>query len=480
MTRTTPEPAPLSKLLRHTSGKIFGSYGFSVHQTHLSIVAKVLLWVYGVNSPTRRIMENEGVNQAFECNGNSASHFHSMEKLELADWETFRSTFNFSLEIRINFPKDAKKVSRFKIMKLRHSNQRFKFRFLVSVFPYGVNKETEGWLVVLPDVRIPKHEPRPRDYGILSCTVSVIDTEGNSRLPRSFVEIPSEKDDSFPKYFERSLFLSRKDEFLSGSILTLRCDIHFYLNTVFREGLIHRILKDFLRPIPQEFCYKNEAQTGDPDDISKRDLSDAFTVFDFTHQVLTLPPFHESRRRFGVFGNPVSLSSFCSDSKEDSTDILEQVWIFDTETVRFLVSLDERQDGVGVRLLKASPVIRRMVNAPMKERREKRIHFPNITSRTFIIVLFFLEKGMLPTSENRDFLDVYKFSHFHEMEVLQRKCAEAMVKSLVFPTEELKKTADNYSDEYLSKLLESRRLDYENLEQPRLKMDDRPDSDCYI
>ncbi|CAL1300861.1 unnamed protein product [Larinioides sclopetarius] len=411
---------------------------------------------------------------------NKTSQFYSMEKTELRDWETFRSTFNYSLEIKINFPKDTKKVFRFKTMKLKHSNQRFKFRFLVTVFPYGVNKETEGWLVVLPDVRIPKNEPRPRDYGILSCTVSVIDVEGNSRLPRSFVEIPSERDENFPKYLERSLILRRKDEFLSGDILTLCCDIHFYLNTVFRESLIHRILKDFLRPVPQEFFYKDESQTKDPHDIYKRDLTNAFTVFDFTYKILTLPPSHELRKRYGVFGNPVSLSSFDSHLKEDNTDSLEHVWIFDTETVRILLSLDERQDSIGVRLLKANPVIRRMVNAPMKERLEKLIRFPDTTSRTFIIVLYFLDKGILPPSENRDFLDVYKFSNFHEMEVLQRKCAKAMVKSQAFPTEELKRIAENYSDEYLLKLLQSRRLDYENLELSRLKVNDRPDFECYI
>ncbi|GBM66935.1 hypothetical protein AVEN_211289-1 [Araneus ventricosus] len=404
-----------------------------------------------------------------------------MKKMEFEEWETVRRyTVNYSLQLRINFLKDVEKVFRFQTMKLRRYNQNFKFRFLVSVFPNGVNKETEGWLVVLRDVRIPKHEPRPRDYGILSHTVSVIDTEGNSRLPRSFVEIPSEEDERFPKYLERSLIFNRKDEFLSEGVLTVRCDIHFYINTIFSEGFIHRILKDFLSSIPQEFCYKNEAQTGDADDIYKRDPRDAFTVYDFTHRILTLPPSHESRRRFGIYSISSKESSFGSDSEEDMADILEHVWIFDTETVRFLVSLDELQDGVGARLLKASPVIRRMVNAPMKERLEKHIHFRDVSSRTFIIVLFFLEKGTLPASPNRDFLGVYKFSHFHEMEVLQRKCAEEMVKSVEFSTEELKRTADDYSDEYLTELLVSRWHEYEDSEQPRFRMYERLNSDSYI
>ncbi|GBM23965.1 hypothetical protein AVEN_198198-1 [Araneus ventricosus] len=35
MTRATPELAPLFKLPHHTSGRTFGPYGFSVHQTCL-------------------------------------------------------------------------------------------------------------------------------------------------------------------------------------------------------------------------------------------------------------------------------------------------------------------------------------------------------------------------------------------------------------------------------------------------------------
>ncbi|CAL1300858.1 unnamed protein product [Larinioides sclopetarius] len=404
--------------------------------------------------------------------------------MEFEEWETIRRyTVNYSLQLRINFLKEVKKVFRFQTMKLRRFNQNFKFRFLVSVFPDGVNEETEGWLVVLRDVRIPKHEPRPRDYGILSYTVSVIDIEGNSRLPRSFVEIPSEKDEKYPKYLERSLILSRKDEFLSQGVLTVRCDIHFYISTVFSEGLIHRILKDFLSSIPQEFCYKDEAQTEEPHDVSKRDkrdLRDAFTIFDFSHQILTLPPSHKLRRRFGVYGVSSTASSLSSDSGEENPDISEDVWIFDTETTRFLLSLDELQDGVGARLLNTSPVIRRMVNAPMKERLEKRIHFPDISSRTFIIVLFFLEKGTLFTSPNRDFLGVYKFSHFYEMEALHRKCAEEMVKSVEFSTEELKRIAEDYSDEYLSELLVSRWHDYEDSEQPSSRVYERLNSDSYI
>ncbi|GBN31227.1 hypothetical protein AVEN_275344-1 [Araneus ventricosus] len=40
---------------------IWSTSGHIEIQTLGYIVAKVLLWVYGVNSPTRRIMENEGL-----------------------------------------------------------------------------------------------------------------------------------------------------------------------------------------------------------------------------------------------------------------------------------------------------------------------------------------------------------------------------------------------------------------------------------
>ncbi|GBM66932.1 hypothetical protein AVEN_211286-1 [Araneus ventricosus] len=364
-------------------------------------------------------------------------------------------------------------------MTLRHHNQNFYFRFSVSVYPNGVNKETEGWLVVLADVKIPENEPRPRDYGILSYLVSVIDIEGNSRFPRSFVEIPSEKDDRYLKYLERSLILNRKDEFLTKSKLTVRCDIHFYFDTV-SEELAQGSLEDFLRPVPKESHYRGEPKLALMCDVFNQDLRDAFELFDFTHQILNFSPSLELRRRFGFNGFLNMSSCDSSDSEEDMTDILEHVWIFDTQTVRFLISLEEGQDGLGARLLKASPVIERMVNAPMKERLEKRIQFPGVTSRTFQIVLFFLEKGRLPASPNRDFLGVYEFSHSYEMEELQRKCAEKMVKSVEFSTEELKRAADDYSDEYLTELLALRRNVCENLEQQRFRIYEKLNSDCYI
>ncbi|GBM66934.1 hypothetical protein AVEN_211288-1 [Araneus ventricosus] len=401
-----------------------------------------------------------------------------MEETEFAQWEAERrSTDNYSLQLKINFLKDDKKVCRFQTMKLRRYNQQFKFRFSVSVYPNGVNRETEGWLVVLPDVMIPKHKQWPQDYGILSCTVSVIDIEGNPTLPRSFEEIPSEEDDRYPKYLERSLILNRKDEFLSEGVLSVCCDIHFYFNTIFSKSLTRWVLTC---SIPWEFYFKNGADPEDTHDISKRDPSDSFRIFDFTHQILTLPPSHESRRRFGIYGISSTKSSFSSDSVEDMTDILEHVWIFDTETDRIFVSLDEQQDGVGSRLLKASPVIERMVNAPMKERLKKRIHFPDVSTQIFLTVLSFLENGILPTSPDLDTLGVYRFSHFHRMEELQRKCAEEMVKGFEFSTEELKRTADDYSDEYLSEMLVSRWRDYEDSGQPIFRIHERLNFDCYI
>ncbi|GBO08585.1 hypothetical protein AVEN_85667-1 [Araneus ventricosus] len=73
--RITPEPATSSGYFHTTSGRLIPknlTYTMSKYPAdsliesgldpsiYNCIVAKVLLWVYGVNSPTRRIMENEG------------------------------------------------------------------------------------------------------------------------------------------------------------------------------------------------------------------------------------------------------------------------------------------------------------------------------------------------------------------------------------------------------------------------------------
>ncbi|GBM66928.1 hypothetical protein AVEN_211283-1 [Araneus ventricosus] len=225
-------------------------------------------------------------------------------------------------------------------------------------------------------------------------------------------------------------------------------------------------LEDFFRSIPQIVCFKNDAETGDSSDTS--------TVFDFTSQNLTSPGF--------------DLGSFSSESKENGTYISEHVWIFDAHPDRFLLSLDERQDTVGARFLKASSLIRQCVEVPLKGQQENRIEFPNVDSETFKVVLSFLVTGTLPIVEFGALKKLYKFSQLYEMEDLQRRCAEEML--VPFKTvhlvpntlgsheeKELEGIADTYSD--IRYLLKTNVNDFDN-DLPLLLIDDRSNYDCYI
>ncbi|GBO01976.1 hypothetical protein AVEN_273697-1 [Araneus ventricosus] len=407
-----------------------------------------------------------------------------MEEMEFAAWEAVRKHgINIPLEMRIeDFPSAGLQNRQLKLVDPKQYYPDFIGNNFVSVFPDGFDKETEGWVVILTQLSRYIDGIWPRDYPVFWCTVSVIDIEGNSRFPRSFERdydlirkmlSLNVRDLSHAKYLERSLILNRADELLPEDVLTLRFDFYFDYDTFCRPDMTNKIYSDFLFSVPNSSYFKNEDETGNPNDISMNDSRD--TLSDFMSRIRTLPQFDESRKSFGIYGIPPASSSISSDS-------LEHVWMFDTHDGRFLLSLDKRQDSVGTRLLKASPVIEKLVRTPMKEQREKRIEFPEVGRETLKNVLFFLEKGMLRTAVFVELVDAYKFSHLYEMEALRRKCAEEMVKKLEYPTnfEEVERIADSYSDEYLSELLDSRRHENENLEQPLFKMEDIPNSDCYI
>ncbi|GBM66939.1 hypothetical protein AVEN_211292-1 [Araneus ventricosus] len=467
----------------------------------------------------------------------------NLEKMELADRKTDRSSNVYTnLEIRIEDFRECNELKFLNIPKdfeLRYSHKNLEFGFYVAVYPNGLNKETEGWLTVFPEVRLYDSRNQSAHCGVISGTVSITDIEGNSRFPRSFqryyakeriFHMPGDiayffpeklyqemltREDELLKYLERSFILNRADEFLSEGVLTVRCDFCSDLNAIVSwiasEPLYTaRVVRE---PFKFSLCSINKAQTGALNDTLKANFNNVCLVFDFTFQVLTLPQFHESRKRFdvygippespmlssdskeesvltlpqyhesrkrfGVYGIPPEPSSLSSKSKEISTDELEHIWMFgfvDNICQRFLLSLDERQDSLGTRLLQSSPVIRRMVNTDMRERRENCIELPNVKGKTFQRVLLFLVNGRLNYLQCDEVLDVYEFSHFFEMIDLQRICVETIVKAYEF--EEVERIIDLYSDEYLSGLLESRRLG--KLEEPLFKMEDIPNSDCYI
>ncbi|XP_055926096.1 uncharacterized protein LOC129957672 [Argiope bruennichi] len=357
-----------------------------------------------------------------------------------------------------------------------------------AVYPNGVDADTEGWVVVLPDVDVsPGWNP---ENEMLSWIVSIIDNTGTPKIPRSFEECHFDGDFQHEKYLDKSFILSRADEFLAEGVLTLRCDIYFTWNDnrddwsgctyeymkMKKEQL--KLLNGFLHTIPKA-TVDTSAETGHS--------GEAYKIYDFTHRILTLPQFDEVRKAFGIYGIAPSFTRSRSKSKQNSPeiwDIWEHVWIFDIFPDRFFLLLDENQESVGSSLMKASPVLRRCLNTPMKEKRDKRIELYHVKSRAFLMILFFLEKGMLPPAQFDELVDVYKISHLYEMKELQQKCAQQLVKSLVFPTdfEELLRIAYLYSDEYLSTILDSSCVEdvCPFLFDWRLNIEDRLDFACYI
>ncbi|KAF8789860.1 hypothetical protein HNY73_007769 [Argiope bruennichi] len=369
--------------------------------------------------------------------------------MEFIDFEAESCVINTVLEIRIEDFRTASEL----VGEEDRDPHPLVESIYAAVYPNGIDEETEGWLVVLPDVDVKAGRIPVND--VLSWIVSVIDVEGNPTLPRSFEGHYG--DFQHEKYLERSFILDRADELLADGALTLHCDIYFAWNGD----------KDKAR-------IENGSET--------ENSNDAYTIYDFTHQILTLPQFHELRKSFGVHGIAPSFSWPSSRSEPNSKDILEHVWTIDTHPDRFLLFLDEKRENVGSRLMKASPFITRCASTPLKK--EKRIELCNVDSETFVKILFFIEKGMLPPSKFDELVHVYKISHLCGMKELQEKCSEQLVKSLEFPTdfEELERIAYLYSDEHLSTLLDiSCEEDvYPLLFGRRLDVDGRLDSKCYI
>ncbi|GBN66212.1 hypothetical protein AVEN_186352-1 [Araneus ventricosus] len=415
-----------------------------------------------------------------------------MEDIKAPYYETDDRDVQASLEIRIqDFRTNTAPVYR----EIKRPGPLIKSFYVMVIYSKRADENTEGWLVVYPNVDV-SDAICILKRRIVSCVVSIIDVEGKSRFSKTFVIIyPSLGDYRDARYLERSFILDRADELLPEGVLTMRCEFHFTWSGLetswetFRCDVetepswpssqpppLSATLKGFLSKIPQSFYFRNGAEA--------EDSSDIFTLFDFSNRVFTLAQSHQSKERFGVDGIPPASSTLSSDSKEESSDAWEHIWIFDTHPNRFLLSLEEREDNVGFQLLEASPVIRRMVNTDMRENSEKRVYFPEVDSRTFIIVLYFLENKKIPPSTFRELVDVYQFSYMYAMEGLQQKCSEEMVRSIEFPDdlEELKRMASLYDDQYLSSLLDSRWREFENSLPllPRRKTDDRPDSDSYM
>ncbi|GBN09330.1 hypothetical protein AVEN_88044-1 [Araneus ventricosus] len=441
------------------------------------------------------------------------------------------SSINVNLEIRIKDFRTASKSST-KGKYIQHSDRDFNAWFSALTSPNGFDKDSEGWLVVRPYVTAMQGSYRPQN-SIVSWTVSVTDIEGNTRFPRSFTQNLS-KDITDAKYLERSFILNRADEFLPEGVLTVNCyicfewynfapslapenhskiakritpdvpsgdrefvkndadsktfeyavyflmfeplpkyefievfEIYEFSNLYGMEAVQRKIAELFTRDVPSGYreLAKNDPETGDP--------IDDYVDFVMKNKILTQVVYlAESGKVFAIYDPPSSEGGH------------PKAWTFETRTESFNVILDDQRNSIGTRLLEASLVIRRCVNAPMKERREKRIKLPTVDSQTFEKVCYFVVNETLPKFEFDDLFEIYKFSHLYEMEALQRNCAEDIMNSLEHETDfkELQKLADFYSDEYLSELLYMRRHGDENLERdsPHFRMDDRPHSDCYV
>ncbi|KAF8789895.1 hypothetical protein HNY73_007798 [Argiope bruennichi] len=370
----------------------------------------------------------------------------------------------------------------------RHRNpSRFIESFCATEFPNGVGEDTEGWLVVLPSVDAKKAGWIPKN-DTFSCIVSVVDCEGNSRLPRSFEEIPY--DYSRATYVERSFLLGRDEEFLPEGVLTLSCDFYFtwigsrmdwgHSPEVLMDGysIKSENIDDFLESIPQAVCIKSGIEKGYP--------SDSYIVCDFTRRILTLPQFRKLRKDFGFDGIPSQIFDLVIDT------LTKTLWntfgyLTPSQTGFFCSStndnLDQGKSNLGRLLVETSPVIRCCVNTSMKDQREKRFEFLNVDSQTFKIVLFFLENGTFPPSEFHELVEVCKMSHLHEMKDLQIKCSKYMARCFELSTYYMKilRIADFHSDEYLKSLTLSCDREYcdRQMKHSLVIKEDRADFDSY-
>ncbi|GBM66930.1 hypothetical protein AVEN_211284-1 [Araneus ventricosus] len=104
--------------------------------------------------------------------------------MEIADSKKERVTISTSLEIRLeSLHTNKKKITTTSTE--CYSYRHFDVDFFVSVHLDGANKETEDCLAVLATVEMPRY--LILHNVVLSWIVSIIDIDGNSRLPQSFV-----------------------------------------------------------------------------------------------------------------------------------------------------------------------------------------------------------------------------------------------------------------------------------------------------
>ncbi|CAL1279358.1 unnamed protein product, partial [Larinioides sclopetarius] len=378
------------------------------------------------------------------------------------------------------------------IVSVFHQEEDRTLLYCVRVFAGSI----DGWLAVFPEVRITHEEAEGISFiPKYECwTVSIIDTNGHSRYPQYFkkyrVRVGYDTDGlREAKYLEKSFILDRADELLSEDVLNLRCDIHFDLDVIQRiwaksDKKFNDVdFLSFFWNIPKKLC-------STPDDHAEfrhKDLKilRAPKVYDLTSQNLILPEFYP----FGVHDISPDPRSISSESSGDIADILKDVWMFDTNRDRFLLSLTRRPGNLGRFLVASSRVIRRCINTPMRAQGEKRIQLSNVDSLIFAMVLYFLKCGRIPRCKFHELVKIYKFSHFYLMENLQFRSAKCMVERCddISLLEEIKSMADLHSDEYLLKLLDKRlreledsgrELELKELGNPDAK-EDRPDFDCF-
>ncbi|CAL1300859.1 unnamed protein product [Larinioides sclopetarius] len=352
-------------------------------------------------------------------------------------------SMDLSLEIKIKaFHSNKTEILKYTSMK-KSSYTDWNATFSVSVFPDGVNKGTEGWLVILPNVKfkgqISFHNT------VLSWIVSIIDANETSIIPRLFTKIEydkeihagnlSDRDLSHAKYLKRSYILNQKDEFLTEGVLTLRCKIFLSWYGVLLKFPRWRMQNKQRSSFGERFSSMFQLNRSN----NSYEVN-TFTVSDVASDLSQ--------------GKPPS------ESIEGSTDNTENIWTFVTSTDKFRLSLDKRKNTAGFRLQETSPVMESHVKVAIEERKEKRIEIPSLDSETFRIILFFLMYEVLYEFGFYQLINVYKFSYLFEMENLQRRCAEELVKD-VKPESLLEKELDGianiYSDKYLSEILHNRR-----------------------
>ncbi|GBL99870.1 hypothetical protein AVEN_162861-1 [Araneus ventricosus] len=312
----------------------------------------------------------------------------------------------------------------------KESHEHWDLHFSVSVFPDGVYRHHRGWVEVFLKETVHSEALKHED-DILTCTVSIIDVEGNSRFPQSFTELTY--DGIHIKYLERFFILNRADELLSDGVLTLRCDISYtctwgYLLYYPRSLSDRKTTTDKEKPKPKtNIAEMNMFYESMPNVTFFKD-GKSLRVFDLTLDILTLPPFHELRKPFGVYEiSGFNMSSVIGEPNlkpnEDRNFVLDDVWMLDIGPDRFLMSL---KSDWGSRLLEVSPFIKSRIHAAMKEEREKRIILPNVDIQTFKKAFCYLRHGEVVFSDFSELVSVHEMALSYGMKDLQRDCLEEL------------------------------------------------------